>query len=415
MATREAVRTRRSPRIRALANRNFRLLWMGEGLSLFGDQFYLVALPWLVFRLTGSSLAFGTVLMAAGIPRAVFMLIGGVVTDRLSPRAVMLASNLLRFGITALLVLALAGEAIQLWMVYVIAFSFGLVDAFFHPAYRAMLPLIVDSDDLQASNSLMLGTSQLAQISGPGIAGVIVNAVGELLSFVFDAFTFLFSAIMLLLMAPVPPQQLEVDGRHRHGVRAEICAMLAFVRRDPVLKTVVPVIAAINFLFTGPLVVGTATLSRIRFVEGSAAYGIMLSSFGLGALMGMLSAGIFRPRRPGFVSLLLVALEGVFLVGIAYTPLLPLACALLLLIGFGAGFGNVNVVTITQKHVTKDMLGRVMSLIVLAEVGLAPLSNALAGVLSDWNVTALFVASGVLLTITALLATTNPQMRAVEP
>jgi MFS family permease len=83
----------RSTRIRPLANRNFRLLWMGESVSLLGDQFYFIALPWLVFEMSGSALAFGTILMVAGIPRALFMLVGGVMTDRFSPRAVMIIST----------------------------------------------------------------------------------------------------------------------------------------------------------------------------------------------------------------------------------------------------------------------------------------------------------------------------------
>src|SRR5574342_999196 len=102
----------RSTRIRPLENRNFRLLWLGESVSLLGDQFYFIALPWLVFQMSGSALAFGTILMVAGIPRAVFMLVGGVMTDRFSPRAVMIASNLLRLAITVLLTLLVAGEAI---------------------------------------------------------------------------------------------------------------------------------------------------------------------------------------------------------------------------------------------------------------------------------------------------------------
>lgn len=414
-ANRALARKSQSVRFRALANRNFRLLWLGEGLSLFGDQFYLIALPWLVFEMTGSSVAFGSILMVAGIPRAVFILIGGVMTDRFSPRSVMIVSNLLRLAITLLLVLLLAGQALQLWMLFVIAFSFGLVDAFFHPAYRAMLPLIVRDDDLQASNSLMLGTSQLAQIIGPGVAGVLVRSVGLLLSFVFDALTFLLTSFALALMRPpARPRQAEGDGARKRSIGAEIGEMLAFVRRDPLLKTVIPVIVAVNFLFTGPLIVGTATLSRTRFVEGSAAYGGILSAFGFGALIGMLAAGVFRPQRPGLVSLLLVALEGLVMVGVAYTSGLMIVCTLFVVIGFGAGFGNVTVITLTQKHVTKDMLGRVMSLIVLAEVGLTPISNALSGVLAEWNVTALFVAAGILLAAAALLATTNPQVRAVE-
>jgi MFS family permease len=399
--------------IGVLAIRSFRLLWLGETVSLFGDQFYFVALPWLVFEMTHSSLAFGTVLMVAGIPRAVFLLVGGVVTDRFSPRAVMIVSNLLRLGVTVLLTLIVAGQVIHLWMLYVIAFSFGLVDAFFHPAYRAMVPMIVDEDHLQASNSVMLGASQLAQIGGRGVAGVLVQSVGVGLSFAFDAFTFLFTSITLALMRPAATQTRvsSESPQKRSGILAEIGQMLGSVRRDPILPTLVLVIAAINFLFSGPLVVGSATLGRVRFVEGSAAFGVMLSTFGIGMLIGTFAAGAFRTERAGVISLLLVASEGVFMVGIAYAQTLFIVCGLWALIGFGAGFGNVSVITLTQKHVSKDMMGRFMSLIVLAEVGLVPISNAVAGVLADWNVTALFVLSGVLLTLTALLAVLNPQMR----
>src|SRR5512144_332706 len=153
----------RSTRRRPLANRNFRLLWLGESVSLLGDQFYFIALPWLVFQMSGSALAFGTILMVAGIPRAVFMLVGGVMTDRFSPRAVMLVSNLLRFIITVLLALVVVGQMIELWMLYLLAFCFGVVDAFFHPAYRAIIPLIVDEDGLLAGNSILHGTSQLVE------------------------------------------------------------------------------------------------------------------------------------------------------------------------------------------------------------------------------------------------------------
>jgi MFS family permease len=355
--------------------------------------------------------------MVAGVPRAVFMLIGGVVTDRFLPRTVMIVSNLLRLGITVLLTLIVAGQAIQLWMLYVIAFCFGVVDAFFHPAYRAMIPIIVDEDNLQASNSLMQAASQLVQIVGPGVAGVLMLSTGMVLSFAFDAATFLFTSIMLLLMRPMALPQKQTDTEvapKRRGMLAEIGEMFAYIRHDQLLTTLILVVAAINLLFVGPLVVGSATLSKIRFAEGSAAYGAMLSTFSIGVLIGTLTAGAVRLKRAGLVSLLLVAAEGVFMVGVGYAPTLSLACGLWLLIGFGAGFGSLNFITLTQKRVAKDMMGRFMSLIVLTEVGLTPISNALAGLLADLNVTALFVVAGTLLTLTTLLATMNSNLRSSE-
>ena len=408
---------RRMAWILPLANRNFRLLWMGENVSLLGDQFYFIALPWLVFQMTDSALAFGTILMVAGIPRAVLMLVGGVMTDRISPRSVMIVSNLFRLSITILLMLIVAAQAAELWMLYVTAFCFGSVDAFFHPAYRSIIPFIVDEDNLQASNSLMQAAAQLVQIVGPGVAGIVVRSVGAALSFGFDALTFLFTSIQLWMMHPIAilrnPTGPEATPK-RLNILAEIGEMLTYIRHDKLLTTLVLVVAAINLLFVGPLIVGSAALSQVRFVQGSVAYGAMLSAFAIGALVGTLMAGAVHFKQAGVISLLLVSAEGMFMIGIGYTSSLAITCILWLLTGFGAGFGSLNMITMTQKRVAKPMMGRFMSLIALTEVGFSPISNALAGFLADWNVTVLFILAGALLTVTALLAAMNGNLRSSE-
>ena len=240
--------------------------------------------------------------MVAGIPRAVFMLVGGVMTDRFSPRTVMIVSNLLRLVLTILLTLVIAAQAVELWMLYVIAFCFGSVDAFFHPAYRSIIPLIVDEDNLQASNSLMQGAAQLVQIVGPGVAGMVVRSVGAALSFGFDALTFLFTSILLWMMRPIAilrnPTEPEATPK-RSGILAEIGEMLTYIRHDKLLTTLILVVAAVNLLFVGPLIVGSAALSQVRFVQGSAAYGAMLSAFAIGALVGTLTAGAVHLKQAG--------------------------------------------------------------------------------------------------------------------
>jgi len=140
-----------------LRNRNFRLLWIGEGISLLGDQFYLIALPWLVLSLTGNPLAVGTVLATAGIPRALFMLLGGALTDRFTPRRLMINSNLARMTLTALLAILVATDLIQLWVLYALALFFGLADAFFFPAQTSIVPKLVDRSQLQAGNAMIQG------------------------------------------------------------------------------------------------------------------------------------------------------------------------------------------------------------------------------------------------------------------
>src|SRR5579859_7060017 len=140
-----APRRRRVPLIEPLLGRDFRLMFAGESVSLLGDQFHFVALAWLTLQLTGSGVALGTVLMAAAIPRAVFMLVGGAISDRISPRSLMLVANALRTVVVAALVLT---RHVQLWQLYVLGLVFGLVDAFFYPALHTIVPMLVCDEQL---------------------------------------------------------------------------------------------------------------------------------------------------------------------------------------------------------------------------------------------------------------------------
>src|SRR6185503_18559991 len=162
-----------------LSVRNFRLLWIGEGISLLGDQFYMIALPWLVLQLTGSALALGTILALASIPRAVFMLVGGAFVDRYSPRSVMIWSNFARFVLVALLSVLVLTNNIGIEMLYVLALAFGLADAFYFPAQTAIVPQLLQQDQLRAGNTFVQGTAQLSLFLGPVLAGALIALLGQ--------------------------------------------------------------------------------------------------------------------------------------------------------------------------------------------------------------------------------------------
>ena len=157
----------KNPIARVLSLRDFRLLLGGTATSILGDQFYLIATPWLVLQLTDDPLVLGLVIALGGIPRAIFMLIGGALTDRFSPRAILIASDLLRMIFTGLLAAAAFTGTVSLWMLYAISLGFGLVAGFAVPAGNSIVPLLVEERDLQAGNSVILGSTQLAGFVGP--------------------------------------------------------------------------------------------------------------------------------------------------------------------------------------------------------------------------------------------------------
>ena len=199
----------------AFGIRDFRLLWLGEAVSTLGDQFALIALPWLALVLTGDAFALGTVLALMAVPRAVLMLLGGAYVDRMSPRLVMLGSNAIRLLAVAVLGLIVINGAVELWMLYAFALVFGVADAFFYPAQTAMVPDLVKGDQLQQANGIVQGTAQLTTLVGPAAAGIAIAALGGGVSsadvsgiglaLLVDAATFVVSLVMLLLIAPRAP------------------------------------------------------------------------------------------------------------------------------------------------------------------------------------------------------------------
>jgi MFS family permease len=379
--------------LKPLAKRNFLLLWVGEGISLIGDQFYLIAIGFITMQITGSAFALGTVMMTAAIPRAVLMLLGGAITDRFSPRSVMMVSNALRSGITVTLAALAFSSSLQVWQLYILAASFGVVDAFFYPAYASMTPVLVSTEELQAANGIMYGTLQLAQLVG------------------------------VQRTAPTRTEPTVVTGPKIHGISfgkstsllTEIREGLSYVIKHPFLGAVLGVIAATHFAIDAPVYVGATTLATQRFaLSGASGMGIMLSAWGGGALVGALIAGIRSMKRNGRTVLGLAALLGVLFVILGYLPDARLATIDLAVMGIANGIWSVVGIAWVQKVVASDMRGRAMSVLMLASAGVMPFSYALAGWLADINLTLMFNAAGAIIVAMSLYAGTNRALRAAE-
>lgn len=404
-----------------LRNHNFRLLWIGEGISLLGDQFYLIALPWLVLSLTGNPLAVGTVLAMAGIPRALFMLVGGALTDRFTPRKLMINSNLARMILTGLLAALVMANLIQLWMLYVSALLFGFVDAFFFPAQTSIVPKLLDKNQLQAGNALIHGTAQLSLFVGPLAAGAAISLLdrsahsttGIALAFALDSLSFVASIAALSLMRIHNGDT--GAAKALGGVLGSIRAGLSYVWHDPTLRIVFPITMGLNILINGPFAVGIPVISRTRFPEGAAAFGLIMSLFGGGALTGTLLAGVLPKLSKKWlctVSLSVISLMGVGLAVIGLSSTMYVAAVSALVMGIANGYANINLITWLQLKVAPEMTGRVMSLVMFAAIGLNPISTALAGALIGLNLTVLLVCAGLLMTAFTLSAAFSPAVRA---
>jgi len=374
---------------RPLAVRNFRLLWIGETTSLLGDQAYLVALPWLILTLTSSGQKLGLVMMAAAIPRALFMLFGGVVVDHLNSRAVMISSNILRLIAVSVLATLQTTHKVRIEHVLALAICFGFAEAFFFPAYTSIVPSLVQIDLLAAANALLTISFQIALIAGPAISGIVIGKLGIAPTLWADAATFVVSLSMLVLLRPAP-----IAKKPATSMRGSLAEGGRYVWGDPVIRGLILGFSAINFSTFGPFFVGAPILAKTHFGSASA-LGAMFAFYGVGALVGGGIAGsVKRTPNVGPLVLTIAIAASAAMFGMGLIPQLWLICTVMFASGGVVGFGRVFVMAFLQTRAQPAMMGRVMSFVMFGSLGTMPVSYALTGILAQRSIGMMFALAG---------------------
>lgn len=411
--------------LQPLSHRNFRLLWIGSLFSMVGGQLTLIAFPWLVLKISGDPLAIGLILAVASIPRALFMLVGGVATDRFSARAVMIWSTWLRLLIMVILTVLVFGHWIEMWLLYVMALIFGLVDAFFWPASSALVPRLVPEDVLHSANGLIQGTAQISVMIGPVLAGLIISIfsathdpdvtdlTGIATVFALDSAGFLISLMTLLLLV------IAEDKKNHESFTPKAAMVLALAGfkelwRDHPVRWLSISLAIFSLFWRGPYLVGIPVLCDTRFEDGALAFGLIGSSYGVGALIGLVAAASFTKPDVRWYGILLlfnfiVLGLGMFVYASAFELLwVSLATALA---GVVDGYVTILLISWLQLRIAKDMLGRVMSVIMFFNAGLTPVSASLAGFFIGISLNGVFIVAGIILVTLSCLGLAHPIFR----
>jgi MFS family permease len=362
-----------------LRHRDFRLLWTGMCVSLLGDGVFLVAMAWQVYALSNAPTALALVGIAMTVPTVAFLLLGGVVSDRVERRRVMLAADLLRGGaVAALAVLSLTG-ALELWHVIVLVAFYGAGAAFFGPAFDAIVPDVLPASELPQANALDQFVRPLAlRLAGPALGGVLIELVGTGAAFALDAATFAVSAAALLAMRPVARRAVE------HGsVRGDIVAGFAYVGRHRWLWLTFAAAAIAQLLFLGPTEVLLPFIVKNELGGSALDLGLVFAAGGIGSVVCAVAVsqrGL--PRRDitfmyAAWALATLAVAGYGLAGSVWQLML----AALAFNGLETA-GTIVWATAKQRHVPAALLGRVSSLDWLITTGLLPVSFALTGPVS---------------------------------
>lgn len=435
--------TTTTPRAQLMRNANFKWLLRGGVISMLGDQLTMVALPWLVLKLTGDTMALGLVIALMSIPRAAFMLIGGAVVDQYSPKRVLMLSkyaNAVLLGLLSLLVLhqhsvvTLALGSLQLsldltphitlMLIYALALGIGLAQAFGVPSGTSIMPQSIPAEYLQAANGMLMGLRQLSMLLGPVLAAALLaafssssgsssadmpDARGLAAAFALDCLSFIVSAWTLSRVTTrAGAGHSSSTGQPALSVWSSVGAGLLMVWRDVPLRLCFIYWGTVALFIGGSMQVALPVLAS-DLLHGAAALGLLLAANGAGTLLGMGAAAAIGARLRllsfGAMILLMDALAGVLVAGLGVARSGWQAGALLLLLGALSGYVQINVFTWIQRRVPPQMMGRAMSIFMFIFMGLAPISAAATGwLLKLISLSQLFVGGGIILVTFAALA-----------
>jgi predicted MFS family arabinose efflux permease len=359
---------------KAFQYRDFRLMWFGACTSSIGTWMQIVAQGWLIYRLSHSAFLLALDQFLAGIPIFLFSLIGGVVADRVERRKILLGSQYVQMATAGILTILVATGVVHVWHILCLWFVSGFAQAFGGPAYQALIPTLVEKDDMP--NAIALNSIQfnVAVMLGPALAGQALAKLGEKWCFGLNAVSFLAPIISLSIISTrfLPLKTTEsMYNSLKQGIR--------FARKQNSMEALI-VLAFCMTALAMPMRTYIPVFVKDIFHRGPETYGNLLSLMGLGSIFGSLmiaSAG--NMKRKGFVALGALLFLGAGISAFAFSKSVPFSSLVLVLVGAAmmAVFATVN--SLVQLITTNEMRGRVMSVYNFAFRGGMPMGNLLSG------------------------------------
>lgn len=362
------------PMLRALAYRNYRLYFSGQVVSLIGTWMQQIAMSWLAYRLSGSPLVLGIVAFAGQIPILILAPLGGVISDHFDRRRILLVTQSIAMLQAILLAGLTAGGYVTPWLLALLAFFLGVINAMDVPARQSLAVHLIDKrEDLSNAIALNAMTMNSARLIGPSIAGFAVALVGEAVCFLLNAASYLALIVALLAM------RIEGHRALRQPAGQALKEGFVYAFGTPWIRHILFLVASLSFFITSYATLMPAVAHRV-YGGDAHTYGMLMACAGAGALTATL---FLASRKDGNGLERVVAwsapISGLALMIFALTTTLWLAVPTLMLLGFGmiaaVAAGNTRI----QTSVRNDIRGRVLSLFSMAFLGVSPLGALMAG------------------------------------
>lgn len=400
----EQQREKQSPAI--WKNKNFLFLWIAGLCSSFGLSIFMFSEAWYVVEVMGLEASLGLVFIASSIPRVLFMMIGGAVADRFSKSVIMFLSDILRAGVAIALVFWLLFGDVSIWSFVTFALIFGILDAFFWPANGGLLPALVSKEQLTRANSVIQMTSQSSFIVGPMLAGAVIALGSYVMAFSATAALLIIASIAILLIrtSKKKTETAEQDSGGSQLLKS-IKEGISYVKTSSFLLALILFAVFINLFLVGPLQMGLplfvknvlgGTSLDFSYLEGTLAGGMLIGSI----LVGVLNV----QKRRGLVVILAVGFNGLVFTLFSFTNELWQSLVLIALLGSTFSVINIPIIAAIQTIVKEEMMGRVMSLLSMASLGLVPVSFAITSMVLSLGVdiTTIMLTGGALVVLFAI-------------
>ena len=406
-----------------ISNTNFKLHWISMVISQLGSFCTIIALPWMVLHLSDNdALVMTSVMATTSLPLSLFMLVGGVLTDKTSPLTVLIAVRFSLLVVLSSLAVLVYLKLMPIWLVYIYALVLGTLAGVVKPAGQSLLPLMLSNNVLGKANGIVMGTNQLSIIFGPIVAGWLIwlgrelfetsNGTDALMGFAFayavDAFAVLVAlAIILFVRIENRPYALSnVDRMFINGLK--------YCWYDRGIRFVLIYMLITSFFVHGPLYAMLPLYAKFTLGLTEKGYGILYAMIGVGTLTGAALA-YWKSSQIKNIALTVLfcdLLSGVCLIFLGQQTYIVVAALLLVFMSCSGGIIMVVGATWFQVRTEKAYIGRVMSILMFTLMGMVPVSSIVAGSLYTLSsVSFVFLISGLLIVLFSLLGMAIPTVR----
>ncbi|MCX6258456.1 MAG: MFS transporter [Bacteroidia bacterium] len=365
---------------RSLQYRNYRLFFCGQSISLIGTWMQRIALPWLVYNMTGSAFLLGLVGFAGQIPTFLLAPFAGVLVDRYNRYTILIISQILAMIQAFILTFLFFNKSIEVWHIVLLSIFLGFINAFDMPARQSfVVDMIEKREDL--GNAIALNSSMVnsARLLGPSIAGVLISVTGEGICFLINGISYIF-VIVFLLMMRIPPRIIKAKSANvLQGLKEGFTYTFGFMP----IRYIILLLGLVS-LMGMPYTVLMPVFAKNILHGGSHTFGFLMGAAGIGALAG----AIYMASRKSVLGLgkiiaLFTAVFGFGLIAFSQSHIFLLSVVLMLIVGSGMIMQMTASNTILQTIVDDDKRGRVMSFYAMAFMGAAPFGSLMAGSLAS--------------------------------